>query len=417
MNLSRVRRRVLAAGAALATTLSVTLGVAVMPLAADAKPKANPPGKPVTVMSRNIYLGADIQKPVNAAVFAQAQPGATAQTVLVALANQTHATRAIVDRTDFTVRADLLAEEIVAAEPDLIGLQEVAWWRHGDLQLQPDQVAVPNAQTTDYDFLQILLDALAARGVTYEAVSIAPRADVEAPSFTGSPFNGTIGAGARDVRLTMRDVVLMHVEDGLSALDEGQAVYDHNLVVPLLGRSISFDRGYQWVDVRAGSKRFRFVNTHLEAFSSDLAFAQAAQLLDEATAEDRTTVLVCDCNSDPLNSRVKGAPVNDTLPHKAAYELITGIGSYPGEGDFTDMWLEWAPAEAGWTSGLSETVDDPDGSDFDHRIDMVFARTADGDPLVVDRGRVTGTTPDTRDPATGLWPSDHGGVVLHLRGL
>jgi hypothetical protein len=62
-------------------------------------------------------------------------------------------------------------------------------------------------------------------------------------------------------------------------------------------------------------------------------------------------------------------------------------------------------------------VDDADGEDVDHRIDMVFARTADVDPLVVDRGRVTGIPVDTKDPATGLWPSDHGGVVLRLRGL
>ena len=168
----------------------------------------------------------------------------------------------------------------------------------------------------------------------------------------------------------MRDVVLMHVEDGLTALDEGQAVYDVNLEVPLLGNTISFDRGYQWVDVRAGAQRFRFVNSHFEAFSSDIAYAQAAQLLDEATAEDTTTVFVCDCNSDPLNNSIKP---QDTLPHKAAYDLITGPG------DFTDEWLKWAPAAEGWTSGLSETVDDATGDDFDHRIDMVFARTAAGD--------------------------------------
>ncbi len=73
--------------------------------------------------------------PVTAAVVAQAAPGSTPQSVLVALANATHVTRAIVDQTDFTVRAGLLADEIAATEPDLIGLQEVAWWRHGDLQL------------------------------------------------------------------------------------------------------------------------------------------------------------------------------------------------------------------------------------------------------------------------------------------
>jgi endonuclease/exonuclease/phosphatase family metal-dependent hydrolase len=387
----------------LATATVVALAAApVVAAPADAGRPQHPPGKPVTVMTRNLYLGADINRPVNAALAAQ-QAGGTPQQVLVALANATHVTRAIVDHTDFRVRAGLLADEIVATEPDLVGLQEVAWWRHGVLQL--DQVGVANADVTDYDFLQLLLDALAARGMTYEPVSIAPRADVEAPSFTG-----TGSPDARDVRLTMRDVVLMHVEDGLSAVDDGQAVYAVNLAVPLLGRTISFDRGYQWVDVRSGATRFRFVNTHLEAFSSDIARAQAAQLLAQAPATDRTTVFVCDCNSDPLNGKVKTS-IGDTQPHWAAYRLITGTGG------FTDEWLQWAPAEQGWTSGLSETVDDPTGVRFDHRIDMVFGRTADGGPLAVDRGRVTGTTVASKDPATGLWPSDHGGVVLRLRGL
>ena len=101
----------------------------------------------------------------------------------------------------------------------------------------------------------------------------------------------------------------------------------------------------------------------------------------------------------------------DTQPHKAAYDLITGAGG------FTDQWLEWAPAEEGWTSGLSERVKDTSAAGFDHRIDMVFGRTASGDGLGVDRGRVTGDELSDRDPATGLWPSDHAGVVLRLRGL
>jgi endonuclease/exonuclease/phosphatase family metal-dependent hydrolase len=400
VKLSSVRRAL----AALAMAGLVAAPLVVSAPADAGKPgrPGNPPAKPVTVMTRNLYLGADINRPVNAALAAQAAGGSDQQ-ILGALANATHVTRAIVDATDFTVRAKLLADEIAATEPDLIGLQEVAWWRHGPLQLERVNVGVPNAETTDYDFLEILLDALAARGVAYEAVSVAPRADVEAPSFTGAG-----SPDARDIRLTMRDVVLMHVEDGLSVLDEGQAVYAHNLQVPLLGNTISFDRGYQWVDVRAGAQRFRFVNSHFEAFSSDIAYAQAAQLLAEATAKDTTTVFVCDCNSDPLNSSIKP---QDTRPHKAAYELITGAGG------FTDEWLRWAPAAEGWTSGLSETVDDATGDDFDHRIDMVFARTATGGALAVDRGRVTGTDVSTKDPATGLWPSDHGGVVLRLRGL
>jgi hypothetical protein len=384
----------------LATVLSLVVG-SLAGGTAEAKPR---PAKPVTVMTRNIYLGADINRPVEAALTAEAQ-GKTPQEILVALGNATHLTRAIVDQTNFPVRAQLLAGEIDRTEPDLIGLQEVALWRSGPLQL--DRVGVPNATTVDYDFLQILLDDLAARGEQYTPVSIGNRADVEAPSFTGSPFDGTIGTDARDVRLTMRDVVLIHVEDGLTAIDSGGAIYSHNLTIDILGATLSFDRGYQWVDVRAGATRFRFINTHLEAFSSDLALVQAKELLANAPTA-QATVFVCDCNSDPLNDSIK--PI-DHVPHKAAYDLITGTGG------FTDEWLEFAPADEGWTSGLSELVNDPTAAGFDHRIDMVFGQTARGGALGVDGGQVTGTDVADRDPATGLWPSDHGGVVLRLRGL
>ena len=48
---------------------------------------------------------------------------------------------------------------------------------------------------------------------------------------------------------------------------------------------------------------------------------------------------------------------------------------------------------------------------------MIFAHTPDGKPLDVDHGYITGDQLTDRDPATGLWPSDHAGVVLRLRGL
>ena len=97
-----------------------------------------------------------------------------------------------------------------------------------------------------------------------------------------------------------------------------------------------------------GSARsFRFVNTHLEAFSSLVALGQAQELLTEAPAADRTTVIACDCNSDPLNNTTKPTDPIPT-PHSAPYNLITGRGG------FTDMWLEWLPANQGWTSGLNE---------------------------------------------------------------
>lgn len=387
---------------ALAAAITATVAVP-MTLGATAQAAPEPPGKPITVMTRNLYLGADINRPVQAALTAQAQ-GKTPQEVVAALAIATDFTRTIVDQTDFPTRSKLLAREIAAAKPDLVGLQEVALWRSGPLELA--KVGVPNAQTVDYDFLAILLADLRAAGTPYVAEVVGERADVEAPSFTATMGN------PRDVRLTMHDVILKRATNSPKVTDEHDQLFDHNLVVPISGVTMDFSRGYQWVDVTGGGQSFRFVNSHFEAFSSDLALAQGMQVVSEATAGDRTTVFVCDCNSDPLLSAIKP---HDHVPHKAPYDFITGDA--PGQGGYTDQWLEWADAEDGWTSGLSELVNDATAAGFDHRIDMVFTHTTDGRALAVDRGDITGDEVSDRDPATGLWPSDHAGVVLRLRGL
>ena len=118
--------------------------------------------------------------------------------------------------------------------------------------------------------------------------------------------------------------------------------------------------------------------------------------------------MVCDCNSDPLDHSVKSTDPLGT-PHSGPHDYIAASG-------FTDEWLRWRPASEGWTSGLSERVNDATSAPFDHRIDLILARTPSGKPLAVTDGQVTGTQLDDRDPVSGLWPSDHGGVVLTLSG-
>jgi endonuclease/exonuclease/phosphatase family metal-dependent hydrolase len=390
-----MRAHNIAARAAVAVTAVSALLLPSVVTTADAKPIN--PDNPLTVMTRNLYLGADIQRPLRAVA------GVTDPSLaLVRLANANNLTRAIVDKTDFPRRSDLLTDEIVANQPDLVALQEVALWRHGPLELDPAKIAVPNAQTVDYDFLQILLDDLASTGLVYTPVRVQQESDVEAPAFTGVPPAIT---DARDVRLTMRDVVLMRSRPGLTLVGTGGGNYDDELVVPLAGKGMAFTRGFAWADVKIGAKKVRFINTHLEAFGSDHALAQAKELLaGPADEEGTTTIIACDCNSDPLDSRLSNG-----VEHRAPYDLIVDSG-------FTDEWLQWRPAAEGWTSGLGELVNDATPAGFDHRIDMIFARTPSGKPLDVETGRVTGTQLADRDPLTGLWPSDHGGVVLTLSG-
>jgi endonuclease/exonuclease/phosphatase family metal-dependent hydrolase len=390
--------KAVAAGATLAI-LAAPLALGTGSAAADTQVQAARPA--LKVMTRNLYLGTDIMRPIAAI---QGKQDAPVVELLTALANATDTARAIVDQTDFGTRAGLLADEIAGQRPDLVGLQEVALWRSGPLQLA--QAAIPNATDVDYDFLAMLRQELKTRGVAYRPVSVNWLSDVEAPSFSGTvqaPVN------PRDVRLTMRDVILKRVGSDVKIRNHHEKTYDAGIDITIAGRKLNFTRGYQWVNATRDGQKFRFINTHLEAFSSDVAYAEAQQLLAGPGDYAGTTILVCDCNSDPLNQTVKAGI--DTLPHSEPYWLITG------EHDFNDTWLQWKPARFGWTSGLSETVDDPDASGFDHRIDMVFARTGSGAPLKVVGGTVTGDTLAETDPATGLWPSDHAGVVMRLRGL
>lgn len=376
------------------TAVALLLGLTAAPATA-----APPPGRgtPVTVMTRNLYLGADINRPIDAV------DGLTGVPALLAFAHANEDVRRIVAQTDFPDRAKLLAREIATRKPDLVGLQEAALWQEGPLELPPSpDFAKPNAQTVVYDFLDLLEKRLADLGQPYVAVSVQKESDVEGPAFAALPTD----ADAADVRLTMRDVVLKRVASDVTVLDEAHGQYTARITLSLAGVPFSFIRGWNSVDVRAGAKQFRFVNTHLESASSYIALAQAGELLaGPAAVTDRPVVVVCDCNSDPLNGTTKPTDPVPT-PHWAPYRLITGAGG------FADEWLQWAPAEQGFTSGLNEFVNDPDLSAIDHRIDMVFGRAAGGGALPVDRGWITGGSARTPD---GLWASDHLGVAIRLR--
>ena len=353
----------------------------------------------VTVMTRNLYIGGDITRPIRAAA------GLTGSDALLVLGHANHELRQIVDRTDFPTRSGLLADEIVKAKPDLVGLQEVALWRHGPMEL--NHLGQPNAATVDYDFLQLLLGRLTDRGLSYEVARIQQESDVEAPAFTGDPFAGTAGA-AEDVRLTVRDVILVHRGHEVGVLDSGGGSYQHRLDVVLGGAPFSFVRGFAWADLSVGSFRFRFLTTQLESQSADVALAQAKELLAGPAAQTNlSTMIGCDCHSDPANGNV---PPGETVPKSAAYQLIIG------DGRFGDLWLQAQPSPgSGFTAGFSELVNDATPAALTRRLDLILARPGTGVRLRVKRAEVIGADLADRDPRTGLWPSDHAGVVVSVR--
>src|SRR4051794_41270666 len=107
--------------AAVASVLALLL-----PGAAVAKPEGHSDhgkGKVVSVMTRNLYLGADLAPAIGAPNL-EAFVAANGQILREVTAN------------DFPVRAQGLANEILEKRPDLVGLQEVALWRTGPVNFE-----------------------------------------------------------------------------------------------------------------------------------------------------------------------------------------------------------------------------------------------------------------------------------------
>ncbi len=343
-----------------------------LPAAAAGKPR------PVPVETRNLYLGADLTPAIEA--------GTLEELVLAASTIWQQ-----VVATDFPARAQLLAAEIDDASPLLVGLQEVALWRTGAPDGPPVFGGTP-ATDVAYDFLTLLLDALAARGITYDAVVVQQEADLEAPTILGF-----------DIRLTQRDVILAKAvgRGALTVENPQSANFTANLTLPILGgpATITSTRGWTSIDVTAKSRQFRFVNTHLEAFSNFYRSAQALELLAGPLATTSLpVVLVGDLNSapdDPVSD--EGSPLDNTNP----YDILTSSG-------FVDTWALVHPQDPGVTCCNEPDLLNPIPTLF-QRIDHVLLR-AGGTAY---RSNVIGVDPANRT-ANGLWPSDHAGVTAAL---
>ena len=331
-------------------------------------------GRVVTVMTRNVYIGTDLDP-----IFAARTPAALLSATATAFQN--------VQATDFPARAQALAGEIDAAQPDLVGLQEVELIRTG-----PVANAAP-ATTVVADYLELLLAALRTRGLDYTPVAINVNADVEAPSALGL-----------DVRATDRDVILARGRTVRKIRNVLEQNFATNLTLPTLGGPITIVRGWSAVDVKLRGRRVRFLNTHLEASSAPVQVAQANELLAGPANTRLPLILLGDFNSPAAGT---GTPT---------YTNLRAAG-------FADAWTQAEPGAEGFTcchaSDLLNSL-----PTLNRRIDLILLRgrhrhrerqrERDGG-FVATSAEVVGDEPADRLDPSGLWPSDHAGVVATLR--
>jgi hypothetical protein len=347
---------------------ALTLALALVPagLAQAGQPKKRPVD--VTVMTRNIYLGGNIFRPIGAPDLAEFE-------------RRAGELWAEVQSTDFPVRSKLIAREIQRTKPDLIGMQEVAIWRRSPDGVK-DGATTPSTQVV-YDFLRTLRRDLKRLDLEYSVGSKQRETDIEAP----------IDAGY-DVRLTMFDVILVKKRADLKVSRRFGKNYNEKIEVPTPAGPLTSTRGWTAIDLTFKGKRLRFANTHLEAFADAPREAQAREFVGSGgpLRTRRQVIVTGDMNSDPQG---RESPAG-------AFDILAG-------GGLVDSWpSRFGP---GFTCCLEQSdARDPNTNGFDHRIDLILVKPR----LRTLRGTVVGAKLSDR-ARNGLWPSDHAGAVTRLR--
>ena len=312
----------------------------------------------LTVMTRNMDEGTDFGYIVAAAGDPSALQSAIVQTFCEVVASNPE------------MRAAQIADEIAAAQPDLVSLQEVAEWQ--------SSVALPCSGPTTIDAEAALLDRLAVDGVSYHVVA-------QLDEFNSiSIFGPSLPFSFLD-----RDVVLARDEpDGQLSIANVQAQHFSTLLVlPLApGVNATILRGWISAEATVRDRSVRVIATHLESFYEPVQAAQAAELVVASEDTPLPVIVAGDLNTGPGSDQM------------LSYNLLTGNGG------FTDTWAVTRPNDPGYTDNFY-TEDPLTPATPSMRIDLILVR-----------GAVVPSAPKDYQVGTETpHPSDHAGVVAKVR--
>jgi endonuclease/exonuclease/phosphatase family metal-dependent hydrolase len=204
------------------------------------------------------------------------------------------------------------------------------------------------------------------------------------------------------VRLLDKDVALVREDVRVTESTKGR----YAATLPLEGLGMEIPRGYVSIEAGVGQRKVRFVTTHLES-ATDLIRIPQAEELDKILGDERLpTIVVGDFNTlDPGPNN----PLND-----GTYQYLTGAAG------LRDAWLLRAghPNDRGFTSPHAPDLRNAPANLYE-RIDLVFLKNF---PQTRGRGHhgslqaeVIGEEEEDRT-SSGMWPSDHAGVVVTLDG-
>lgn len=344
-------------------SLLATVGCHDGPLPSEPAAAARGPGQapvPIVVMTRNLYVGGNVDRVIGALAGATGEDPAVAMAAVIQELYVTH----------LPTRVNALADEIARERPTVVALQEVS------------AISIPFVPYSA-DFLAALEQALLVRGLAYSA-------------FANLNFAFTNIAGM-GIELADSDVLL--VESGVEVVHSANGTYAcPGLCIPGLPGIGDLTRGWVRVDARIAGRPVTFVGTHPESGDAGqipLLRAGQVQALVAGLPDDRPVVLMGDLNDVP------GSPM---------HQVLAGAG-------FLDAWAAIHPDDAGNTCCFDSNL--LSGS-LVKRIDYVMVRGGftDGTGRLVGgaRARLIGASAaeQVAGPFGAIWPSDHAGVVVSL---
>ena len=319
-----------------------------------------PTTQPLTVMTYNVYVGSSTNDvlAVDELLQVPAEVGKMYDNVIA---------------SDFPARAQAIAKSIKTHQPHIIGLQEISLIRR---QSPGDRITggTVAAEEVVLDFLKILMDALGTEGLEYQVAAQVENIDVEMPMITDT--------GIVDVRLTDYDVLLTRSDVQVSR--PTQANYNAAFSIDLL--QLDVKRGYVAIDATVNGSTYRVVNTHLESFDQTSRVGQTQELIDSLATETLPIILLGDFNTQ--------------APDGTAYQLLLAS-------DYEDVWQ----ADTDGNTCCQDSNLQNETSMHYERIDLILVCNYQGS-----FSAITNTIGDkhTDRLPSGLWPSDHAGVVAQI---
>ena len=317
--------------------------------------------QPLTVMTYNVYVGSSADPILGVENLLQ---------VPIEVAKMYNNVMA----SDFPSRAQGIVKSIKTHHPHIIGLQEISLIRRqspGDFL--PDNPTL--AEEVVMDYLQIFMDALQAEGLNYKVAAQVENIDIEMPMLAETGFD--------DIRLTDYDVIL--ARDDVEIARPVNANYTNALEIEDLGLIVN--RGYTAVDATIEGATYRILNTHLETVSEEVRVAQIHEIIDLFSNESLPIILLGDFNTRATEG--------------TGYQTLLSAG-------YVDVWQMDSEGNGNTCCQDADLLNEI--SDLTVRIDQIFVRNLE--PTSVETHTV-GDKPADKT-ASGLWPSNHAGVVAQF---